>query len=155
MNYSAALTVLVALAGCDSKEDTATGDTDDAAGTQGSPSLEIVGSWLDDFGTAHDIDESAWIQQFGSYDPLVFHVIIWDNSGGWLVAQNDADAAYSAGLYSRFDWTWDADRLYVCQAVFDAATEADAQDAPQSDGGDLQGAGCGGFPWSALALANR
>ena len=70
----------------------------------------------------------------------------------FVIAENDADNAYSAGLWSRFDWAWDGTDLYYCQTAFAEATEADALAVPAADSSDLLNAGCGAydFPWSKL-----
>ncbi|MFT4979505.1 MAG: hypothetical protein ACI8S6_005416, partial [Myxococcota bacterium] len=52
-------------------------------------------------------------------------------------------------LWSRFDWGWAEDELYVCQTAYAEATEADALATPAADIDDLS-AGCGGFSWSQL-----
>ena len=147
--------VLFALAACSGPDEPETTDTpvetEDTEDTDtGMPeSLEIAGSWTDDFGSEHEIDEVTWTQTYPGYPPYLFHVASWDNAGGWLVAQNDSANGYSADLWSRFDWTWQGTDLYFCQSAFDAASEAAAEAAPAADAGDL-GAGCGGFPWTGL-----
>lgn len=131
---------------------TDTGDTGTGTGDTGSDSggLEIAGSWIDDYGMAHEITESAWSQESTGFSAL-FHVESFDNDADFLVAQNDAANDYNADLFSRFDWVEDGDgQLWYCQGVFDAATAADAESAPAPDRADPATTGCGGFPWSKL-----
>ena len=78
----------------------------------------------------------------------LFHVTDYSNEGSWIVAQNDEYNEYNPLLWSKFEWTWDADgELYYCQSAYDAATEEDAFAAEGADATDLSG-GCGGFGWS-------
>jgi hypothetical protein len=96
------------------------------------------------------IDETRW-DQLADFGDALFHVGSFDNAARFVVAQADAANEFSPGLWSRFDWTWDAGELYYCTAAFDAASADDALAAPASDPGDLA-VGCGGFPWSRLML---
>jgi hypothetical protein len=105
--------------------------------------LAIVGTYTDDFGDTHTIAETEWSNSAGS-----FAISQWSNDEMWLVAQNAETNMYSPGLWSRFDWAWDAEQLYYCQSVFDGATIDDAL-AGSADAADLT-MGCGGFPWSQL-----
>lgn len=107
---------------------------------------EIVGTYVDDFGSEHVITETTWTM----YGNSVFHILDVDNEGDWLVAQNDAANEYNPDLYSRMEWYDDGTTLWFCQSVFDAATEADALAADPADVDALDTDGCGGFPWSQL-----
>lgn len=107
--------------------------------------LEVSGSWIDDWGTSHDIDQESWIM-----DDSVFHITQFDNGADFMVAQNDADNAYNPELWSRFDWMYDTGgALYYCQIAYDAADEATAAANEDADRSDLD-AGCAGFAWSCL-----
>lgn len=134
---------------------TSTGTTDGGTTsdtTTGAAGLEIAGQWLEEFapgmGITHVIDETRW-DQLADFGDAVFHVDSYDNEARVVVAQGDAANEFYAGLYSRFDWTWDGDALYYCTAVYDAETAEDALAAPASEPTDLE-MGCGGFPWSPL-----
>lgn len=114
----------------------------DTTGTEG---LEIVGEYVDEWGSEHTITDEQWQQ-----DALLFHVLSYDNETDSLIAENDANNEWSAGLFSRFDWAWDGDSLYYCQTVYDAETAEDAEAAEPADAGNLEG-GCGeGFPWTLM-----
>jgi hypothetical protein len=123
-----------------------------ATGCNSAP-VEIVGTWVDDFGTTHVIDELAWEMTGDGWSSL-FHVESVFDDEAFLVARNDSANDYSPDLYSRFDWTTDEDgELWVCQSVFDAETAAAAEGAAAPDATDPATGGCGTFPWSHLVEA--
>jgi hypothetical protein len=111
--------------------------------------LEIRGRYVDDWAYVHEVTQLTWTTP-GTPSDTVFHIAQFDNTADYLVAQNDAQNAYSPGLWSRFDWTRDgASLLYYCQIVFDATTEAAALAVVTADREDLT-TGCGGYGWSRL-----
>ena len=110
-------------------------------------SLDIEGTWEDEFGSAHDITAFEWSSV--GWGSSLFHISDASNEEGWLVAQNDEDNEYNPELWSKFEWAWDDDgNLYYCQSTYAAATEEDAFAAARTDADDLDGVGCGGFPWT-------
>ena len=115
--------------------------------------LEIIGSWQDDFGSSHVITNTSW----DSYDASTPVALTqYDNDGMYAVGQNHENDAFNPDLWSRFDWTWDADGdLWYCQSLFNGASEDDALDAPAADDADPTTGGCGGFAWSKLTEAAR
>jgi hypothetical protein len=121
------------------------GSDDDGGGGSGGGGapLEIIGSYVDDFGGSHVITAETWTAV-----TLIFHVDSYDNASDFLIAQNDAENEFNPDLYSRFDWHDEAGQLHYCQSVFDAAS-AEAAAMAMSDRTDLA-TGCGGFPWSKL-----
>lgn len=152
---------LLALAGCADnrppEQDTDTGapnDTDEPADTDEPDTdepegLAIVGTWTDDWGTQHHIDEALWKQVYPNGDDERYHLLDHDNAARWVVARNDEANPWNPELYSRFDWLRDGDVLHVCQSVFDAEDADAARQAAPADPEDLDG-GCGGFSWSTL-----
>ena len=113
------------------------------------PAIEIAGSWDDSFGGSQQITSFLWTQ--GAY---LFHIQQYDNDAKWAVAENDASNEYNAGLFSRFDWHWDAaGDLWYCQTAYDAASAEDALSADAPDSSDLETAGCGGFSWTMMTAA--
>ena len=129
----------------------ACGEGEDSVGTTGDTGtapegLAIAGSYTDEFGTEHVIDDGSWTQTFPGYPATTWTITSYDNDGMYVIAQNSPDDPFNPGLWSRFDWAGD---LHYCQATFDAATEADALTTPRPDDSDLD-AGCGGFAWTDL-----
>ena len=119
-------------------------DTTDTGTDTGEEALAIIGDYTDEWGDNHSITAETWTNSAG-----VFHIEQWDNAATYLVAQNDAGNEFSPELWSRFDWTWDADEvLYYCQSVYDGASIDDAL-AGSANAADLA-AGCGGFAWTKM-----
>ncbi|MFH1811970.1 MAG: calcium-binding EGF-like domain-containing protein [Pseudomonadota bacterium] len=107
--------------------------------------LEIIGSYVDDWGFDHEITQASWVNM-GS----TFHTSQYSNAEDWLVAHNDAANTYNPDLWSRFDWTHSSGQLYYCQSAFDAASEQAALAVTPANSGDLS-TGCGGYAWSTLS----
>lgn len=134
----------------DTGADAAPMDATAAADTAPTPEpIEIAGRYLDDFGGAHTIDDETWRQGEGE-GASTFILLQVDNETDFAIARNGPDNAFSPDLFSRFDWTEDADGLWFCQTAFDAASEAAAAAVPAAEPSDPANTGCGGFAWSAL-----
>ncbi|MGB1700312.1 MAG: hypothetical protein ACPHRO_10180 [Nannocystaceae bacterium] len=137
--YTAALSMCWAIAafGCDAEENETQDD-----------SLEIVGTYADEYDQVYEIGDSAWTISSMDYVSQFDYVTI-DNDNAFIIAQNSLENDFSGGLFSRLDWTFDAEgSLYVCQCAYDAMTPEIAMDCV-SDADDLL-MGCGGFSWSLL-----
>ena len=105
----------------------------------------LTGGWDDSWGGTHAIDAFTWAS-----GDATFSIAEVDAAAGWAVAQNGADNGWNPELWSRFEWTQDgAGAVWYCQAVYDAATEAEARAAAPADAADLL-SGCGGFSWTEL-----
>ncbi len=115
--------------------------------------LAIAGSYTDGWGGFHELSEGLWTQG-GFGNPSFFHVEHFSNEVRVVVARNDGHNAWSAGLWSRFDWTWydagDGEALYYCQTSYDAESEEAALAVPAADPADPASGGCGGVAWSLL-----
>jgi hypothetical protein len=142
--------------GCDEQpaDDTSPLDTDPANVDDTDPVtndvLAIAGSYTDEWGVDHTIDEQSWNQE-SEFFSATFHVLSFDNAGMWVIAQNDPSDAYFPGLYSRFDWVEGLHGdLFYCQTEIDAATAEAAEATPRADDTDPDNAGCVGFPWTNL-----
>ena len=111
--------------------------------------LAIIGSYEDEYMTAHEISAELWSQESadGTYR---FEISSYNNEERWLVAQNSMENAFSAELWSRFDWIEDGTGVWYCQTRFDALDEDEAMMSMMADAGDLMGMGCNGFPWTRL-----
>lgn len=113
--------------------------------------LPVTGQWTDSWGDAYTIDEHTWVTAYGTWN-----LTQWYAARGFLVARNDLSNSFAPGLWSRFDWTTDANGdLWYCQSAYDAKREADAVETPAADATDPATAGCGGvypagFSWTRL-----
>ncbi|MBK8236792.1 MAG: hypothetical protein KBB21_27995 [Nannocystaceae bacterium] len=120
------------------------GGSSDGGSSDGGEALAIVGEWVDDFGGAHEITQTQWVQTFGA-DVFTYAIDSFDNTAHTLVAHSDDD-----DTWSRFDWTTLADELWYCQAAFGLDSAEAAAAATPADPADPANAGCGGFSWSRL-----
>ena len=142
--------VLVIFAACG--DTTENEDSTDAGET--SSTLTIAGSYTDAFGGEHTLTNDSYTQVYAGSAPMTFNIESVDNDDKFFVAQNDADNEYNPGQFSRFDWVFVADALYVCQAIYDAADAAAAEGTARPDDSDPGVSGCGGaYPWTALTAA--
>lgn len=146
-----ALVIPAALGACsgDPPKSTPTGDTGDSSVPMGDDELEIAGVYVDAYGTTHAIDAATWAMA-SAYGDSAFHVSRWDNDADYLLAENDAANAWSAELWSRFDWIEVDGHLFFCQTAYDAADEETAGATPRANDTDPAGGGCGGFAWTDL-----
>lgn len=112
---------------------------------------EIAGTYTDGFAT-HTITATRWTMT-GMDFSSGFTLTLVNNDEDWAVAQNDTTNAFAPGAYSRFEWFESGGVLYMCQAPFDATTEAAAIDSARPSRSDPATSGCGMFGWSVLADA--
>jgi hypothetical protein len=129
----------------DTDDDTGTDDADSDSDGSAPVSIDLMGDWVDGWGSTHSISDDTW-----SYDGIPYHISVFDNDVNFAVAENGV-GAWVVG-WSRFDWATDADgNHFYCQTTYDAATEEAALAATISVATDLTtGCGTGGFPWTAL-----
>jgi hypothetical protein len=121
-----------------------TGDPDPDA-------IAIAGEYMDGYGGLHTVSSTSWTQDY-SGAVSVFSIDSYDNETFFAIAQNDANNAFNAELWSRFDWLMDSsDQLWYCQTVSDAADMQTAMDTTAADSADPENAGCGGFAWTHLS----
>jgi hypothetical protein len=119
------------------------GDMTDGSGKVDAP--EIEGVYKDNYDTDIRITSDTWY-----IGTDAFHLAVVDNTIDFAIALNDATNPYFSGLWSRFDWTTDAnDSLWYCQTSYSAATEQQAIETPRADVQDLS-KGCSTYPWSKL-----
>jgi hypothetical protein len=142
-------------AGADSgsSDDAGADDGGDAAVETDSeplPDLEIVGTYVSDWGAEMTITNTEWLDVSASGTSR-FAIELYNNDADFLAAQNSAENDYFPSKWSRFEWTFDADVLYYCQILYEEGDlEAVSGAENLADSADLD-AGCGGFSWSKLA----
>ncbi|WP_157862124.1 hypothetical protein [Methylobacterium sp. Leaf361] len=119
----------------------------EAAGCGGSPQAapEIAGNYVDNFGGLQAVSNRFWIS-----GNSVFEICSVDGSARNMIAYNHPANSYNPGKFSRFEWVRADNRLWYCQAVYDASTEGAAMQAPPADPANPAQSGCGTFPWSTL-----
>ncbi len=121
------------------------GGCGDFAWSKASPTLEVFGAWTDNFDGAWQIGDGKW----GGWS-----VVSYTNSTNRAIVQYPEDDEFNPGKYSKVFWTdigEDGTWAY-CTANFGKDTAQAADEGPESaDPSDLDGVGCGGFPWSRMA----
>ena len=112
----------------------------------------LVGEFVDDYENRFTITPTEWRQRPGAR----YHIVRWDTTAHYLIAQNDSANSSAAGKWTRIDWVrldgmapWE---WAFCLSAYDAPTAAAAAavtiarpQAPRT--------GCNGFPFSRMQRA--
>ena len=122
----------------------ACGDSEPMGGDPMGGSIEITGSWMDNFGGFTEITASAWGDQA---------IISHDNEANWAITQNAPDAMFNPSQFNRVVWTEPVDGLFwVCTVDFGLATaEAAMNTTKTADASAPATMGCGAFSWSRFS----
>lgn len=124
-----------------------TGDTDTSV--EPPVPVSIAGSWVDPFDNVYAFTlESLTIT--APNDTSLFNLIEWDDADLWILSQNDAANRIYPGRYSRHEWVFFRDDLYLCLVTGTAETLSEAQNAGPADPTDPRYAGCDFGPWVKL-----
>jgi hypothetical protein len=138
----AALGVAPGAAGCAAERERGDGIGPDGGGSTAG-ALEVEGTWVSNFDSMEVITNDSW-----GY----MEVVSFDNEENIAITQNAGDDMFNPDKFNRVHWTdVDGATFHYCVAVFgiDTAEQA-ALEPAKVDEGDLDGAGCGGFPWTEL-----
>jgi len=148
MKWLAAMLIFVFLfSGCGNEKSVNDNDeTNDEDQIEEIETHELIGRYSDSWGGPHIISNTVW-DQGGMMGR--FNISGFDSENKVIIAQNDANNEFSAGKWSRFDYLFDALKVYVCQIVYDKNTMQEAIDSDTADRADLA-AGCNGFGWTEL-----
>jgi hypothetical protein len=106
---------------------------------------DIVGTYVDNYGYLRAVLDRYWVSDQG-----VFVICSVDNLQHRLIAWNAPANPTDPGKYSRVEWVTFENRLWYCQSVYDALSEAAAAAAPLADPSNPVVKGCGNFAWSSL-----
>lgn len=161
------LLLCLGLAACKSstsnlKEPDSTGNG--ATCTGGNTPPDIVGNYVDNYGTSQNVGPAQWVMGAGGGQaqarggaqgaantrPSTFSYCSVDNAKGVLIAQNGPQNPYFPNLYSQLDWTRQDGKLWYCQIAYNAQTAEDAAGVPPANPSNPSQGGCGDFPWSEL-----
>jgi len=145
-----------------------TGGTDDTASSKkdsgpstddlGQEDFELNGSWTTNFDSTAKITNTQWKE----YSTL--KIISYDNKKNEAILQNppadpDADGGdvLTADTFSKNVWTEEEDGVvYYCTVDFGLESADDAEKSKKTaDEKDLDGEGCGGFPWTKLTRSEK
>ena len=136
----AALATTLSLIGCGEEATQATAQTE--VQTQ---ALEVIGTWATPWGT-DVITAEKW---------NLATIVEFDNATNTVLTQQPADDEYNPEKFSRIEWTELTDEsFYYCTVAFGQDTlEAARVAEATADTSDLEGTGCGGFPWTRVMPA--
>lgn len=115
--------------------------------------ISIAGSWEDSYATKITISQYFYVETYFSGTPSLVYISQFSEDDDYLVGLNDGPGSYYPGMYSRIDWTTDADGgLHLCTSHYEAPDEATALiPAATTDHTLYDTTGCNGFPFSSLA----
>jgi hypothetical protein len=119
-------------------------------GDDTSSDLAILGQYVDNYDTNHEITNEMWTSGESG-----FMITQFSNESQMLIAQNSSENEWSANLWSRFDWTEDSDGLWICQTAYDAESEEAAMNIAAADATDPANTGCSSFSWTKLVAAGE
>jgi hypothetical protein len=112
----------------------------------------IAGRYTDNFGGYQIINQDTW-----NSTGMIFNLCFVENGAKELYAQNAGTNPYNPWLYSRFEWTTDAQHnLWYCQQVYNANSLEEAEEAPRANPSNPSVDGCGipinnkTSPWTKL-----
>lgn len=113
--------------------------------------LEIAGSYIDNTSTEHVITQNSWLFDYGAGEQYFYHITQYDNAMQYVIAENSENNGIAeAGFWSRFDWTYQDNHLWVCQTTSNAATEAAALSTETPDKSNPGEEGCRNYGWLRL-----
>lgn len=124
------------------------------SGERGAAPALLLWSFVDDYGNRFRISDSL----FEQLPHGRFHVVEWNVGAQYFIALNDAANPAAPGLWTRVDWVvlagmppWN---WGFCMTAYDAPTRAAAVATAPANGGKPR-TGCGGYPFSRMARADR
>ena len=125
----------------------------DADGGRGAgwTEIELVGAWVDPFGTVVTITATDWNGKGKDFE-FKTKIVAHDNTENWAVTQSSADDTFNANKFGKQVWTEPkAGIFHHCTVVFGLdSVELAKASTKTADDNDLEGKGCGGFPWTKL-----
>lgn len=133
--------VTMTLSACGDATDSNNGQ--DNNGTSGQ-TLEVEGSWVDNYGTAYTIDDQTWGNQA---------VIEFDNQENFAVTEGE-DFETGEPAFSKVVWTEPADgEWWYCTVDFGLdSAEAALNTEKSADASNPSESGCGDFPWTQMRV---
>ena len=130
--------------------------TDSGGGTGAPDTIALVGSWSDDEGNEHTITPSVWTIDFGSAEQYSYSLTSWDNTDGWVVAENGSENTGEAGYWSRFDFVLNGDgTAYICQTTGSASDAAAAEATAAADTSGAPGPGRNACRNALVSVSSR
>jgi len=115
----------------------------------GSPPAELLGTFLDDYGSTHDVSASAW--RHGTHS--TYEVLSWHIDSQYFIARNASTNRSGGGRYTRIDWMRLVDMspytFAFCLSAYEASSAAAAESTHVANRLTPK-SGCNGYPFSRL-----
>ncbi|MCH2107993.1 MAG: hypothetical protein MK135_01585 [Polyangiaceae bacterium] len=106
--------------------------------------IELIGTYEDNFGGTFEITASTWSDSFGT----VYNLSLVNNEENYVLARN-AETNFGGCTWLRISWVENEDgSIYTCTSPFDASSECAAEEADAPDSSDPETGGCSDFPWT-------
>jgi len=110
---------------------------------------ELLGSFIDDYGSSYLIRSNVW-----RHGPSIkYDLLMYNSDGQYFIAQNDDANPSDGGLFTRIDimyfndmepWRWG-----FCLTAYKAASIQDAINTVSADRSNPR-KGCNGFPFTRM-----
>ena len=124
-------------------------DTADTDPPEPPEPLALGGRYADQWGTTYDFTAKGWSATLGASTNE--HVLsAWSNADTWLVGQNAESNALHPNRWTKLQWLWSDDLLFLCQLTNSAETEKDALQRVPADTTSPATQGCNAAPWLSL-----
>jgi hypothetical protein len=111
--------------------------------------LALTGQYADQWGTQYEFTTTGWTATLGASSNEQ-ELTAWSNEDEWMVGENASTNALHPNRWSRVQWSWQADLLYLCQLTNSAKTEEAALQLVLADATSPTTQGCNGGPWLTL-----
>jgi hypothetical protein len=118
-------------------------------GRTNAPEAKLMGAFIDDYDTAHELSRIEW--RHGSRSR--YRIVKWNSRDHYFIARNDSSNPGDGGLWSRVDWV-ELDGMApwswaYCMSAFKAPS-ADSAESTRIANRSAPRSGCSGFPFTRM-----
>ena len=113
------------------------------------PPAQLLGRFTDDYGEAYEVVRDRFVQLPNAR----YHIVEWNTSQQYLIAQNDSANRTDAKRWTRIDWLTLQDMAPYSWAFCLTAWKAPTRDSARATAPpkrDIPRSGCGGFPFTRM-----
>lgn len=140
--------------GPDDTDATGADGTDEPAPLPPLPTVALrwTGVWRSNFDSFETIGGLRWRVESKDAPTSTTRIVDWDDENGVIIVRFPDDDPYTPGQFARVELvTLAKGDIASCMVVYGKATAAEAMAAKgDANASDLDGKGCGGFPWTRL-----